>query len=239
MDISINEILEQDPISQSRITINENFLGVKSGLDNITSSLLLDTQNGTIDISTQPIGSIKAKAIGANKCIFPSTGSSKVSINELNDGQIVALIGKIDSVTSTTLTVTGLSTLATLKTSGTSQFLGTVSILKGLTKKREMIGSFTANTTKTISNGDCLLGVTFANSGYSLTLSPNAVDTLLDGHEVTILNVGTAPFNITTTNVVGYNTILLAPGGKSSIVLHYNLALSSWYIVASNGLTLS
>lgn len=239
MDILINEILEQDPISESRITINENFEEVKSAILSISESIQLDPQNGTLDLTTSALGTVKAKAITAGKAIFPFTGPSKVTINELNDGQIVALIGTIDSVLSTNMSVSGKITSAALRVNGISELNGTVKLLKGFTKKREVIGNFTANTTKTISNEDNVLGVIFSNSGFKLTLAPNSTDPLLDGHELTIINVGTAPFNLAVGNVIGYNIISLLPGGKSSIILHYNLSLQKWYIVASNAVTMS
>lgn len=239
MDILINEILEQDPISESRITINENFEELKSSILTISGSVNLDAQNGTLDLTTSPLGTIKAKAITVDKAIFPTTGPALVTVNVLNDGQIVALIGTIDAVTSTNVTVTNKVTAATARINGISELNGAVKLLKGFTKKREAVGNYTANTTKTISNDDNVLCVIFNNSGYTLTLSPNSTDPLLDGHELTIINVGTAPFNITTGNVIGYNLVSLLPGGKSSIILHYNLSLSKWYIVASNAVAMS
>lgn len=239
MDILINEILEQDPISESRITINENFEELKSSIVSISESINLDAQNGTLDLSGSPLGTIKAKGITADKAVFPNVGAAKVTINVLNDGQIVALIGTIDAVTSTNITVSSKVTAATARVNGISELNGSVKLLKGFTKKRETVGNFTANTTKTISNEDNVLGVIFSNSGYTLTLVPNSTDPLLDGHELTIINVGTALFNITTGNVIGYNLISLQPGGKSSIILHYNLSLSKWYIVASNAVAMS
>lgn len=239
MDILINEILEQDPISESRITINENFEELKSSIVSMSESINLDIQNGTLDLSGSPLGTIKAKAITLDKAIFPNIGTAKVTINVLNDGQIIALIGTIDAVASTNITVSSKLTAAAARVNGISEFNGSVKLLKGFTKKREVVGNFTADTAKTISNEDNVLGVIFSNAGYTLTLAPNSTDPLLDGHELTIINLGTAQFNIATGNVVGYNQILLMPGAKSSIILHYNLSLSKWYIVASNAVTMS
>jgi len=239
MDILINEILEQDPISESRITINENFEEVKSAILSISDSIQLDPQNGTLDLTATAIGTIKAKGITTGKAIFPTTGAAKVTINALNDGQIVALIGTIDAITSTNVTVSAKITAASARINGISELNGTVKLLKGFTKKREVVGNYTASTTKTISNEDNVLGVIFSSSGCTLTLAANSTDALSDGHETTIINVGTAPFNIAVGNVVGYNTIMLSPGGKSSIILHYNLSLQKWYILASNAVTMS
>ena len=241
MDISINEILEQDPISESRITINENFQELKSSLELITDAVKLDPQNGTIDLTGAVLGTIKAKAITADQAVFPTTGVAKVTINKLNDGQIVALIGTIDVVTATNLTVTALLTSVGLRINGLSQLNGTVQLLKGFTKKRETISNTAAaDLSKTISNTDSVLATMFSSSGYTLILVPNPTDLLLDGHELTILNVGpTASFNLSVTNIVGYASILLSGGAKSSVILHYNASLTKWYIVASNGVTLT
>jgi len=238
-DININEILEQDPIFESRITINDNFLVLKAAVENIGESLSLDVQNGTIDLTTSALGTIKAKGITTNKCIFPTSGIAKVSINELNDGKVAALIGAFDTVTASSIDVTSKVTAGGLKVTGVVELLGTTRLQKGITKKRESIGSFSSNYTKVVRNDDNVLAVAFSSSGHVLSLAPDTTATLLDGHEVTILNVGPGSFNIQSGNIVGYNSVELRAGGKSSAVLHYNSALSKWYIVSSNGLVLA
>lgn len=187
--ISITEILGTDSISGSRTTINSNFIILENWVNTYSTNFGIDTNNGILDISTQPTGRVSAK-IGQFNSIQVPTGSTAAA-QILSNGA-----GSFTGLSTTTLTGSGAVTFSgtttvtstgTFTSGGTANFngrlnansslaigpagftlLGNTTYTTGLTASQE----FPASNNASLSGG----GVTSSlNSPYAITGTENVI----------------------------------------------------------------
>lgn len=187
--ITTIEILGTDSISGSRTTLNSNFTTIQNWVNQYSVNFGLDLNNGIIDISSQPIGKIAAKAGQFNSLQVPvgstaaaqilSTGAAtftSVSSTNLTASGTVSLSGNSTISGSGTFTVGGTASYNSRLNVNSSlalgpagyTILGNTTITTGLTAGQE----FPASNNVSLSGGGT---TTSLNSPYAITGTENVI----------------------------------------------------------------
>lgn len=239
MSIIITEILGTDSFSGSRLTINANFLALKSEVETIESVFGLSLASGNLDVSAATGGQIKGKVGAFNTLQLPVAGVPNITLTG-STGAVVANTLSLNSsltVPNITLTLGG-----NLWNQGSTVFDGQVTnndlvvFNDGFTRIKVDIG---ATNTHTVLNSDNIIIFDGTTSPAILTLTPDI--SLVDGHTFTLVKKGTGPCDLDTTNILGYASGTISfdtDPYKSSITLTWSLADGAWIVTGSNKMTL-
>lgn len=240
MSVIITEILGTDPFSGSRVVINANFQALKNQLDDIETNFGLSILSGNLDVSAATGGQILAKTIGVNSLSLPASGTPTIT-----------LIGSTGLITAEDLTLTDtieaptaefddltMSALGSSTFNGQATFNELVKLYDGVARNRVDIGAVAAHT---VLNSDCT--IIFENDGSSppvLTLTPHG--SLVDGHEITLIDKGSDATTLTSTNILGFTSGTIQFSGspyKSAITLQWSVSDAAWLVVSSSNMNLA
>jgi hypothetical protein len=238
MSTIITELLGKDPFSGSRIVINANFQALKSTLDDIETNFGLSILSGNIDISTAIGGQILAKTIGVNSIVLPASGTPNITLTGSS-----GLINAIDLVLTTSIEAPTaefdnltMSALGSSIFNGGATFNNLVKLYDGVARNRIDIG---AVATHTVLNSDCT--IIFENNGASPpTLTLTADPSLVDGHEITLVDKSSDVTTLISTSILGFTTSTIQFSGspyKSAITLQWSVSDSKWFVTSSSNMT--
>lgn len=234
---TISTILGTDPFSGSRIVINANFEALKNTLDDIETNFGLSIISGNIDISAAIGGQILAKTLGVNTIVLPASGTPAITLTGatgLIEADDIVLTASIEAPTGEFDNLT-MSALGSSTFNGQVTFNELVKLYDGVARNRIDIGAVAAHT---VLNSDCT--VIFENDGSSPpTLTLSADPSLVDGHEITLIDKSADVTTLVSTDILGFSTATIQFSGepyKSAITLQWSVSDAAWLVTSSSNM---
>lgn len=240
MSVIITEILGTDPFSGSRVVINANFQALKNQLDDIETNFGMSILSGNLDLTGATGGQILAKTLGVNSIVLPASGSPTITLTG-SSGLITAedlTLGTSIEAPDAEFDNLVMSALGSSTYNGQVTFNELVKLYDGVARNRVDIGAVAAHT---VLNSDCT--IIFESDGSSPpTLTLTADVSLVDGHEITLIDKGSDATTLVSTNILGFASGTVQFSGspyKSAVTLQWSVADAKWMIVSSSNMNLA
>ena len=234
------DLLGTTPFGESRIIINTNTDALASEINNIETIFGMSLTAGSLDLTANTGGVVKALQMVTNSVVMPVAGTSNIVMTG-STGDVSAV-----TVEASTSMTTPVATIASLTVSSIGATFNSPSVFNSVSTFNDGIsrgtvtdlGTLTYPYTHTVINADGVLLFNAAGSVGPLTLAPGAG--LVDGHTITMIYYGTLTgVTIPSSNIVGTLTVTFSNVPyKSAVTLTYSAGRSAWYVTSLVNATL-
>lgn len=230
--IVIKEILGSDSISASRFQINANFNSIKNEFNQMQSVLGISLTAGNIDVSAQQGGQVLAKFVGTNQLSLPAAGTPTILLNGTSGSVQAQSVQALTAQFAQAQFTNGIDNQGTSNFGGTATFGGLVQLGGGLRFGRVAVGDIA---TATVLNTDRVVEFSCSSGQLALQADPS----LLDGHVVTLVKLGTGACALDVQNIDGFlggSVGFSTDAYKSSVTLMYRSSTNTFCIIGSSNM---